>query len=93
MSTNMKEKLVSKEQTILEQIEERSLVLYNDDVNTFDHVIQCLMRICKHSAEAAEQCAYIVHYSGKCSIKHGEYSKLEAQCTALLDQGLSAVIE
>ncbi|NDB34006.1 MAG: ATP-dependent Clp protease adaptor ClpS [Flavobacteriia bacterium] len=76
-------------------IEENSsaLILYNDDFNTFDHVINCLVKICKHSPEAAEQCAFIVHYHGKCAVKHGAYEDLEPRCLALLDQGLSAKIE
>ena len=92
MSTNMKEKLVSKEQTILEQIEERSLVLYNDDVNTFDHVIDTLIYACDHTPEQAEQCSIIVHYKGKCTVKTGPYDDLEPRCSMLLEAGLSAEI-
>lgn len=69
------------------------LVLYNDDVNTFDHVIDCLMAICKHEAEQAEQCATLVHYKGKAIVKEGEYDNLRIMCEGLLDKGLSAVIE
>jgi ATP-dependent Clp protease adaptor protein ClpS len=68
-------------------------VLYNDDVNTFDHVINCLVRICKHTSEQAEQCAIIVHYTGKCAVKTGSLEELKPQCLRLLDAGLSAVIE
>jgi ATP-dependent Clp protease adaptor protein ClpS len=70
-----------------------SIVLYNDDVNTFEHVIEMLMAYCEHQPEQAEQCAYIVHYNGKCSVKNGEYKKLEPICSALLEKGLSAQIE
>ena len=69
------------------------LVLYNDDVNTFDHVIECLMKYCKHDIQQAEQCAFLVHTKGKCVVKSGDYSSLEPLCTALCDQGLSAQIE
>ena len=69
------------------------LVLYNDDVNTFDHVINCLVKYCNHDIYQAEQCAWIVHSKGKCSVKSGQYTLLEPLCTALCDQGLSAQVE
>jgi ATP-dependent Clp protease adaptor protein ClpS len=69
-----------------------SLILYNDDVNTFDHVIDCLVRICKHDELQAEQCAFLVHFKGKCTVKQGAKHDLMAMCQALLDEGLSATI-
>ena len=69
------------------------LILYNDDVNTFDHVIDTLVKVCHHTFEQAEQCAIIVHFKGKCDVKSGSYSFLKPLCTALLDAGLSAEIE
>jgi ATP-dependent Clp protease adaptor protein ClpS len=71
----------------------RDLILYNDDVNTFDYVIECLVEICKHDLLQAEQCTYIVHYTGKCGVKSGSYSKLNPMREALCERGLSAVIE
>lgn len=68
------------------------IVLYNDDVNTFDHVINTLMKVCRHTPEQAEQCSLIVHYNGKCTVKTGEYKDLKPQCSQLLDAGLSAEI-
>lgn len=68
------------------------IVLYNDDVNTFDHVIETLVRVCDHTWEQAEQCAILVHYKGKCTVKTGELTKLKPQCSALLEAGLSAEI-
>jgi ATP-dependent Clp protease adaptor protein ClpS len=68
------------------------IVLYNDEVNTFDHVIETLMRVCRHTAEQAEQCSLIVHYNGKCTVKTGEFKDLKPQCTQLLDAGLNAEI-
>lgn len=68
------------------------IVLYNDDVNTFDHVIDTLIRVCRHTAEQAEQCSLIVHYNGKCTVKTGEFKDLKPQCTQLLEAGLSAEI-
>jgi ATP-dependent Clp protease adaptor protein ClpS len=66
------------------------IVLYNDDVNTFDHVIDTLIRVCQHTAEQAEQCSILVHYKGKCTVKTGSYDELKPQCTQLLEAGLSA---
>lgn len=68
------------------------IVLYNDDVNTFDHVIDTLIRVCQHSSEQAEQSAILVHYKGKCTVKTGVYDELKPQCTQLLEAGLSAEI-
>ncbi|MBM3165239.1 MAG: ATP-dependent Clp protease adaptor ClpS [Bacteroidetes bacterium] len=89
----MKEKEKEGTKEVVVEQQQSALILYNDDFNTFDHVINCLVKICKHSPEAAEQCAFIVHYHGKCAVKHGTYQDLEPRCTALLDQGLSAAIE
>ena len=87
-------KELTKEKTInLESIlENHSIVLFNDDVNTFDHVINSLIKYCKHSNIQAEQCAHIVHYNGKCFVKTGNIAKLKPICSALLDSGLSAEI-
>lgn len=68
------------------------IVLFNDDVNTFDHVIDTLIRVCQHSSEQAEQCAILVHYKGKCTVKTGVLDELKPQCTQLLEAGLSAEI-
>jgi len=68
------------------------IVLFNDDVNTFDLVISTLVEVCGHSFEQAEQCSLIVHYNGKCTVKTGEYSELRPRCTKLLEAGLSAEI-
>lgn len=71
----------------------KHIVLHNDDVNTFDHVILSLIEVCDHDAIQAEQCAHIVHYNGKCSVKRGTFEQLEPRCTALQERGLSANIE
>lgn len=78
--------------TLLEEKNQNRIILYNDDVNTFDHVIQCLIDICGHSPLQAEQCTFIVHYNGKCDVKNGDYQDLKPICTALLEKGLSAEI-
>jgi ATP-dependent Clp protease adaptor protein ClpS len=70
----------------------KEIILYNDDEHTFDFVIESLVKVCKHTVIQAEQCTYLVHYSGKCAVKRGEIEKLKPMCTALLDRGLTAEI-
>ena len=78
---------------VLIQVErEHEIILFNDDVNTFDHVIKTLVTYCDHTSEQAEQCAFIVHYSGKCAVKTGSYDELEPICLNLLKAQLSAEI-
>ena len=90
MST--KEKILE-EVLVEEQVANNNeIVLFNDDVNTFDHVINTLIRVCKHTAEQADQCALLVHYKGKCTVKTGAIADLEPQCSSLLEAGLSAEI-
>ncbi len=71
----------------------KALLLYNDDFNTFDFVTESLIKVCKHQPEQAEQCTYLVHYTGKCVIKNGTFKQLKPLCEALLERGLSAKIE
>jgi ATP-dependent Clp protease adaptor protein ClpS len=66
------------------------IIVFNDDVNTFDHVIDTLIRVCGHTSVQAEQCSLIIHYNGKCTVKTGEYDKLKIQCSRLLEAGLNA---
>ena len=74
-------------------VDEQKIVLFNDDVNTFDFVIESLVDVCGHDFIQAEQCTILVHYKGKCEVKKGDFSVLEPMCTALLDRGLSAEIQ
>ena len=71
---------------------ENQIVLYNDEVNTFDHVIDMLIYACEHTPEQAEQCSIIVHYKGKCTVKSGSFDDLKPRCSKLLEAGLSAEI-
>jgi ATP-dependent Clp protease adaptor protein ClpS len=71
---------------------QNEIVLFNDDVNTFDHVIETLIYACDHTSEQAEQCSLIVHYKGKCTVKTGLYDDLKPRCSMLLEAGLSAEI-
>jgi ATP-dependent Clp protease adaptor protein ClpS len=73
--------------------DKRVLVIYNDDVNTFEFVIETLIEVCGHDMLQAEQCTLIIHYKGKCDVKIGSYSSLKPLKDELLDRGLSAVIE
>lgn len=72
---------------------ELQLILLNDDVNTFDYVIDCLIEICGHTPEQAEACAYITHYKGRCAVKSGSFEELKPYHVALLDRHLLATIE
>ncbi|MBO3116282.1 ATP-dependent Clp protease adaptor ClpS [Winogradskyella sp. DF17] len=90
MSTKEKqsEDLLVEEETV----KQNEIVLFNDDVNSFDHVIDTLMYACDHTPEQAEQCSIIVHYKGKCTVKTGPYDDLKPRCSKLLEAGLSAEI-
>lgn len=82
------------EELVLEQlVDQKDLIVYNDDVNSFEHVIDSLIKVCEHNPIQAEQCTWIIHHNGKCQVKRGEYERLEPLCTALLDRGISAMIE
>lgn len=70
-----------------------SLIVWNDEVNTFDWVIQTLIEVCGHSNEQAEQCAMIIHTHGKYAVKRGAYDDLKPQCDAITDRGIGATIE
>jgi ATP-dependent Clp protease adaptor protein ClpS len=69
------------------------LIVWNDEVNTFEWVIESLMEVCDHSYEQAEQCAYIIHYKGKYAVKHGSYENLKPMCEAITDRGIGATLE
>ncbi len=69
------------------------LIVWNDDINSFEWVIQTLMEICDHSHEQAEQCAYIIHFQGKYAVKNGGYDDLKPQCDAITERGINATIE
>jgi len=86
------EKTLTKIKIEEQTVKQNEIVLYNDDVNTFDHVIDTLIVACDHTPEQAEQCSIIVHYKGKCIVKTGVYDELEPRCSMLLDAGLSAEI-
>jgi ATP-dependent Clp protease adaptor protein ClpS len=68
------------------------LVVFNDEVNTFDHVIQALIDICQHTAEQAEQCTIIIHYKGKCTVRSGAFEELVPMRNAICKRGISAEV-
>jgi ATP-dependent Clp protease adaptor protein ClpS len=90
MST--KEKIQEDVSVAEKESDQNEIVLYNDDVNTFDHVINSLIFACEHTPEQAEQCSIIVHYKGKCTVKTGDFKELKPRCSMLLEAGLSAEI-
>jgi ATP-dependent Clp protease adaptor protein ClpS len=77
---------------VIETTDLMDLVIFNDDVNTFDHVINTLMKVCKHTAEQAEQCALIIHHRGKCTVKNGDFEFLRPMRDAICDAGIDARI-
>lgn len=78
---------------LTDTIDPFQIIVWNDDVNTFEWVIETLIEVCGHTFEQAEQCAYIIHYSGKYAVKNGSYEELRPKCDAILDRGISATLE
>ena len=74
-------------------IQPNSLIIFNDDVNSFDHVITTLIRVCKHTNEQAEQCTFLIHYKGKCAVKVGERDELKPMAHAICEAGIDARIQ
>ena len=91
MATITKKKTKSKVDEILSK--PYRLVLHNDDYNSFDWVITCLIKICKHEQDQASQCAHIVHFSGKCDVKYGDLETISTMKDKLKNAGLSATME
>ena len=85
-----KEKIQEEVDVLEQEAHQHEIVLHNDEVNTFDFVIESLIRVCEHTLEQAEQCTNLVHYKGKCIVKSGTYKDLEPRCSELLRIGLSA---
>jgi ATP-dependent Clp protease adaptor protein ClpS len=84
------------EATTVELLEEdvdlRELVVFNDDINTFEHVIQTLIRVCKHTTEQAEQCTWLIHFKGKCTVKSGSFEELKPERDGICEAGIDAKI-
>jgi ATP-dependent Clp protease adaptor protein ClpS len=69
------------------------LIVWNDEVNTFEWVIETLVAVCQQTHEQAEQCAYIIHFRGKYAVKQGEYDELKPMCDAITERGIGATLE
>ena len=89
----MKTKLLPVSDEKEELIDQCDLVVHNDDVNTFDFVIETLVDVCNHEYLQAVQCTHLIHHKGKCGVKRSTFEELKPQCEALLEKGLSATIE
>ena len=76
-----------------EILPENHLVIYNDEVNTFDYVIDSLIKVCNHNRLQAEQCTLLIHYKGKCAVKNGDYDTLKPMCDAITERNIGATIE
>ena len=82
--------ILVKEETTIEDV--CDLMVFNDDFNTFDHVIETLIKVCRHDAAQAEQCTYLIHYKGKCSVKKGVYEELKPMREEISSAGIKASI-
>ena len=93
ISEHIKPSEIEEVSVAVQEQEPYQLIVWNDDVNTFDWVIETLVEICRHSYEQAEQCALLIHFQGKYAVKQGSYEELEPMCTAITDRGINATIE
>jgi ATP-dependent Clp protease adaptor protein ClpS len=89
----MKKEALHKKYSLKKKQDSFVLVLYNDDVNTFDHVIKTLVEVCGHDEYQAEQCAILTHCKGSCEIKTGSGEMLQSMCKALRTRGLKSEVE
>ena len=80
------------EEIVVDEVKLYSVVVLNDEINTFDHVIDTLIEVCEHSQEQAEQCTLIIHFKGKCSVKNGDFDELAPIRNAICQRGISAEI-
>lgn len=84
------------EEEVIEVLDEttdlKNLVVFNDDINTFDHVTNILIKVCKHTNEQAEQCTWLIHLKGKCSVKKAEMITLKPMREAICEAGIDAKI-
>src|SRR5687768_4313079 len=94
---NVKDDTVTQtlEEVIVETMTEDpcQLIVWNDEVNTFEWVIETLMHVCQHTYEQAEQCAYIIHFKGKYAVQSGSFDDLKPKCDAITERGINATVE
>jgi ATP-dependent Clp protease adaptor protein ClpS len=85
---------IQEEVEVVDQlVDNKILIVWNDDVNTFDHVIDTLIKVCKHNKTQAEQCTMLIHHTGKCDVKNGSFDYLRPMAEAIIDRGINATIE
>ena len=77
---------------VIETTDLMDLVVFNDDVNTFDHVINTLIKVCRHTQEQAEQCTMLIHFKGKCTVKNGSFEFLKPMRDSICEAGIDARI-
>ncbi|MCU0368541.1 MAG: ATP-dependent Clp protease adaptor ClpS [Cyclobacteriaceae bacterium] len=92
MRNSHQEQVVTEVLEVIDVADVKDLVVFNDDFNTFEHVINTLIRVCKHTPEQAEQCTWLIHYKGKCAVKSGAYEELNPLREAICDAGIDAKI-
>ena len=92
MNTSVQEQELVDLLEAIEITEVKDLIVFNDDFNTFEHVISTLMRVCKHTAEQAEQCTFLIHHKGKCTVRNGSYEELNPMREAICEAGIDAKI-
>jgi ATP-dependent Clp protease adaptor protein ClpS len=90
-STELEEDVITGE--LIDQVHTFNLIVWNDEVNTFDWVIETLVEVCGHTYEQAEQCAFIIHFHGKYAVKKGDYETLNPMREAITNRGINATIE
>lgn len=93
LNTNYNPLEVEKKDLLTIEQHSCSLIVWNDDENTFEWVIQTLIDVCNQTEEQAEQCAMIIHLQGKYAVKHGDYDTLKPMCNSITDRGIGATIE
>jgi ATP-dependent Clp protease adaptor protein ClpS len=92
-STNFQTDNLEEIDVLTDLVDPCNLIVWNDDVNTFEWVIETLIDVCGHSPEQAEQCSYFIHYKGKYAVKNGEYDELKQMCDAITERGIGATVE
>ncbi|MEM6297500.1 MAG: ATP-dependent Clp protease adaptor ClpS [Bacteroidota bacterium] len=91
-TTKYSTEILEREEVVTLEQKTSQLVVFNVDINTFDHVIKTLIEVCNHDQLQAEQCTFIIHFKGKCTVKTGEYEELVPMRHAITDRGISAEV-
>ena len=92
MVYSTKEKIQESHDVAEQEVKMHEILLFNDDVNTFDFVIDSLIEVCEHTPEQAEQCTWLIHFKGKCSVKKGDFTMLKPMKSAICEAGIDARI-